>query len=175
MTATLSLSIAEEQARRVKDAIAARPDGVLESVAESCGVTMRTVLEALPKEQVAFAPGEGFEDVWSHLSAFGPIVFIVHSADGVFETKGTLPPGSSGRGYFNVHGQSPISGHIRADRCKAVAFVDRLFFGRRSLSVQFLNLDGHVMFKVFMGRDESRELLADQIQKFEELRGRFIT
>ncbi|MDH7795043.1 MULTISPECIES: heme utilization cystosolic carrier protein HutX [unclassified Beijerinckia] len=173
MTAVIAPS-REEQAKLVSDAIAARPDGVLESVAESCDVSMQTVLEALPKEQAAFAAGEAFEDVWSKLTAFGPIVFIVHSADGVFETKGELPPGSAGRGYFNVHGQSPISGHIRSDRCKQIAFVNRLFFGRRSLSVQFLNLDGNVMFKVFMGRDESRELLADQVKKFEELRRHFI-
>lgn len=172
MTAVLSPA-SEETARMVREAIAAKPDGVLESVAETYQVSMQTVLETLPGEQVAFAPGDAFEEVWAKLTAFGPIVFIVHSADGVFETKGELPPGSSGRGYFNVHGQSPISGHIKADRCKRIAFVDRLFFGRRSLSVQFINLEGHVMFKVFMGRDGERNLLADQVDKFVELRQPF--
>jgi hypothetical protein len=44
------------------------------------------------------------------------------------------------------------------------------FFGRRSCSLQFINLDGGAMFKVFVGRDEQRELLADQLARFERLR-----
>jgi hypothetical protein len=152
--------------------IAEKPDGVLESYAEHHGVSMRVALECLPGDQAVFVDGSRFEDIWADLTTFGPIVFIVHSADGVFETKGSLPPGSSGRGYFNVHGESPISGHIKADRCQAVCFVDRPFFGRRSCSVQFVNGDGNIMFKVFIGRDDKRELLPDQVASFEALRAR---
>jgi putative heme iron utilization protein len=41
--------------------------------------------------------------------------------------------------------------------------------GRPSASVLFLNIDGGIMFKVFVGRDEKRELLADQLAKFRAL------
>ena len=78
--------------------------------------------------------------------------------------------GSHGRGYFNIHGDSPIGGHLKIERCAAIYFVDRPFFGRRSCSVQFLNGDGEAMFKVFAGRDEQRELKADQVARFEALR-----
>jgi hypothetical protein len=44
------------------------------------------------------------------------------------------------------------------------------FFGRRSCSLQFINLDGGAMFKVFVRRDEKRELLPDQLARFERLR-----
>jgi heme iron utilization protein len=30
----------------------------------------------------------------------------------------------------------------------------------------FLNVDGGIMFKIFVGRDEKGELKADQIEKF---------
>ena len=40
----------------------------------------------------------------------------------------------------------------------------------RSCSLQFINIDGGAMFKVFVGRDEKRELLADQLARFERLR-----
>ena len=87
----------------------------------------------------------------------------------MFETKAPLPPGSEARGYFNIHGESPLGGHLRIARCAAIYFVDRPFFGRRSCSLQFINIDGCAMFKVFVGRDEKRELIADQLARFERL------
>jgi putative heme iron utilization protein len=44
--------------------------------------------------------------------------------------------------------------------------------GRLSASVVFLNVDGGIMFKVFVGRDEKRELLDHQLAKFRELAAR---
>jgi putative heme utilization carrier protein HutX len=66
--------------------------------------------------------------------------------------------------------ESPLGGHLRIARCAAIYFIDRPFFGRRSCSLQFINIDGGAMFKVFVGRDEKRELLADQLVRFERLR-----
>jgi hypothetical protein len=40
----------------------------------------------------------------------------------------------------------------------------------RSCSPQFINVEGGAMFKVFVGRDEKRELLAGQLASFERLR-----
>ena len=97
-------------------------------------------------------------------------MFIVHTRNGVFETRGALPNGTHGRGYFNIHGDSPIGGHLNIARCAAIYFVDRPFFGRRSCSIQFIDSDGEAMFKVFAGRDASRALLPDHVAKFEALR-----
>ena len=41
--------------------------------------------------------------------------------------------------------------HLRIGRCAAIYFIDRPFFGRRSCSLQFINIDGGAMFKVFVG------------------------
>jgi len=151
-------------------ALAAKPDGVLETLAHEHGVTLEAVLRKLPPQQAVFAPGEAFAQIWRALRDFGVVVFIVHTQDGVFEVKTGLPDGAEGRGYFNVHGDSPLSGHLRADRCAAICFVDRPFFGRRSCSVQFVNLEGGVMFKIFVARDAERQLLPDQVARFEALR-----
>jgi heme iron utilization protein len=115
-------------------------------------------------------PARGSPRFGATSSIGGPVTFIVHTDDGVFETKASLPPGNEARGYFNIHGESPLGGHLRIARCAAIYFVDRPFFGRRSCSLQFINLDGGAMFKVFVGRDETRELLADQLARFERLR-----
>jgi putative heme iron utilization protein len=39
-------------------------------------------------------------------------------------------------------------------------------------SVLFVNVDGGIMFKVFVGRDDKRELLADQLAAFRALADR---
>jgi putative heme utilization carrier protein HutX len=161
-----------DQLAAVRAAIAAKPDGVLEMVAAEHGVAYRAVLDCLDGDGALAAPATTFDAVWEDMTSWGTIMFIVHTADGVFETAGTLPPGSHARGYFNIHGDSPIGGHLKIERCAAIYFVDRPFFGRRSCSVQFLNGDGEAMFKVFVGRDESRELRPDQVAKFEALRAK---
>jgi len=156
----------------VRAAIAARPDGVLEAVAAQCAVPYRAVLDCLGAGAAIAVPVRDFEPIWHDMTDWGPIMFIVHTADGVFEVAGPLPPGSHARGYFNIHSESPIGGHLKIDRCSAIYFVDRPFFGRRSCSVQFINGDGEAMFKVFVARDETRELRADQTLRFETLRAR---
>jgi putative heme utilization carrier protein HutX len=133
-------------------------------------VPLRVVLDLLPEGAARSAPGARFADIWADLVDWGPVTFIVHTEDGVFETKAPPPPGGEARGYFNIHGESPLGGHLRIARCAAIHFIDRPFFGRRSCSLQFINIDGAAMFKVFVGRDEKRELLADQLVRFEQLR-----
>lgn len=166
-----SASRANGSADAVRNALSENPDGVLETIAGEHSVTYRTVLDCLPFENAAAAPAEQFDRIWQDLTTWGPVVFIVHTADGVFETACTIPPGSHGRGYFNIHGDSPLGGHLKIDRCAAIYFIDRPFFKRRSCSVQFINGDGQAMFKVFVARDEAKNLKPDQLARFEKLRG----
>ena len=44
--------------------------------------------------------------------------------------------------------------------------------GEDSASVVFFNVDGGIMFKVFVGRDEKRALLSDQLARFRALADR---
>jgi heme iron utilization protein len=155
---------------RVRRMLAAKPDGVIEAIAREVGVSTLSVLEEAPAEQrVAIAP-EHFEALWQKLAEWGSVLFIVHTPDIVLECEGSLPVGSFGHGYYNIHGDSPIGGHIKAGNCNAIYLVDRLFHGRRSCSVQFFNGAGEAMFKVFVRRDAARELLADQVARFEALK-----
>lgn len=152
MSAVAAAEAPANLAERLRQAIAADPGGVLEEIGRREGASYRDVLDALSDGQAVAAPGSSFEALWGDLAAWpGEITFIVHTRDGVFETRGTIPPGTVGRGYFNIHGDSPIGGHIRFERCAAIYFVDRPFFGRRSCSVQFVNGDGEAMFKILSG------------------------
>ena len=154
----------------IQAALKEQPDGVLDDVARRHGVPLRVVLDLLPEGAARLAPGVRFAEIWADLVDWGAVTFIVHTEDGVFETKAPLPPGNEARGYFNIHGESPLGGHLRIARCAAIYFVDRPFFGRRPCSLQFINIDGGAMFKVFVGRDEKRDLLADQLARFERVR-----
>lgn len=171
MSAVRSVAPAPGVDAGIRDALAANPGGVIEQIARDHDAPYQRVLDLLADGQAVAAPALRFDEVWADLAAWaGEVTFIVHTEDGVFETRGTIPPGTHGRGYFNIHGDSPISGHIRAERCAAIDFVDRPFMGRRSCSVQFVNRDGGAMFKIFVGRNASRELEAAQVERFETLR-----
>jgi hypothetical protein len=162
-----------EKMARVREMLAAKPDGVIEAVAREVGVPTLAVLEETPAGQrVAIAP-ERFEALWQELATWGQVLFIVNTPDIVLECEGALPVGSFGHGYYNIHGDSPIGGHIKAGNCKAIYLVDRAFHGRRSCSVQFFNGAGEAMFKVFVRRDKSRELIGAQLARFEALKTGF--
>ena len=152
--------------------LATNADGILEQIARDYGVSTFEVVRILPGEHRTLAPGEAFSDIMQEVTTWGDILFIVHTPDIVLECAGPLPPGTFGRGYFNIHGDSPIGGHIKAENCASIAFVSRPFMGRASLSIQFFNGAGEAMFKIFASRDAQRELIADQAAKFEVLRAR---
>lgn len=158
---------------RALAALAESPEGVVESIARNAGVSPAVVLDILPAGAAVTAPAEKFDEIWTEMTSWGEILMIVHTQDIVFEVNGTLPQGSEGHGWFNIHGDSPIGGHIRKDNCRSVSFVDRGFHGRRSCSVWFMNEAGEAMFKIFVRRDAQRELLPAQLAAFEALRTRF--
>ena len=147
-------------------------DGILEQIARDYGVSTFDVVQALPAEHRAIVPGSAFEEVMRALTDWGEVLFLVHTPDIVLECVGKVPPGSFGRGYFNMHGDSPISGHIKADNCTHIAFVTRPFMGRPSCSIQFFNAGGEPMFKIFVRRDKDRNMIREQVELFEALRGR---
>ncbi|MCL6708157.1 heme utilization cystosolic carrier protein HutX [Pseudomonas sp. R2.Fl] len=170
MSAVAKIEIAPERAEKARAALAEKPDGVVEAIAATGGVTPLDVLAVLPEGAAVIVPAERFDAIWQRLGDWGDVLMIVHTEDIVLEVEGSLPAGSEAHGWFNIHGDSPIGGHIRKDRCVSIVFVDRGFHGRRSCSVWFMNSDGKAMFKVFVRRDAEKNLLADQLQRFEALR-----
>jgi len=149
--------------------LAANPDGILERIASDNNVSTLEAVRALPSENVLVVSNAPFAKVMEAIATWGEVLFIVHTPNIVLECKGKVPQGTMGRGYFNIHGDSPIAGHIKADRC----FVSRPFMGRASCSVQFFDTEGEAMFKIFVARDSEKELLPEQVANFEALRARY--
>jgi hypothetical protein len=68
--------------------------------------------------------------------------------------------------------REPIAARSR-NRCQTTTNGKNEYFGRPQASILFFNVDGGVMFKVFVARDEKRELLADQLAAFRALADKF--
>jgi putative heme utilization carrier protein HutX len=153
----------------LKKHMADNPGAVIEDVAREKGVTARAVLEALPEEMRSFRPGSAFVSAMQDIATWGEVTLIIHTEDGIFEITEPVAAGEIGRGYFNLMKPKGLHGHLRHERCGGVAFVERPFMGKSSAFVAFLNVDGGVMFKVFVGRDEARQLKANQLAKFRAL------
>ncbi|MET4209898.1 heme utilization cystosolic carrier protein HutX [Bradyrhizobium sp. LA2.1] len=156
----------------LKAYMADNPGAVIEDVARERKVTPRAVIEALPSSMVRVGGGEHFAAAMQDIAAWGEVTLIVHTDDAIFEFTGAVPAGEVGRGYFNLMQPKGLHGHLRHERCAALAFVERPFMGKTSAFVAFVNVDGGIMFKVFVGRDETRALRADQLVRFRQLADR---
>jgi heme iron utilization protein len=163
----LSTGLAELKAHMLEN-----PGAVIEDVARQRKVTPRAVIEALPPEMFRIGAGGEFASAMQDIAEWGEVTFIVHTDDAIFEFTGAIPAGEIGRGYFNLMQPKGLHGHLRHERCGGIAFVARPFMGKQSAFVAFLNVDGGIMFKVFVGRDETRALRADQLARFKALADR---
>jgi heme iron utilization protein len=157
----------------LKAYMADNPGAVIEDVARERKVTPRAVLEALPEPMVRIGAGE-FVAAMQDIAEWGEVTLIVHTDDAIFEFTGAVPAGEVGRGYFNLMQPKGLHGHLRHERCAAIAFVERPFMGKVSAFVAFINLDGGIMFKVFVGRDETRALRSEQLERFRALADRLV-
>lgn len=160
----LSTELAELRAH-----MAQNPGAVIEDVARERNVSPYAVLEAMPGEMVRIGPGREFGAVMNDVAQWGEVTLIVHTDDAIFEFTGAVPAGEVGRGYFNLMQPKGLHGHLRHERCASIAFVERPFMGKSSAFIAFVNVDGGIMFKLFVGRDETRALRGDQLQRFQAL------
>ncbi len=144
------------------------------ALAKELGVPELAIIKCLPEGECVSADPEHFEEIMTMIATWGKVTTIVQTGSVVLEAKGMLPLGSYGYGYFNLMGKGDynVGGHIRVDLLSAIYFVERPFMGMKSMSVQFYELSGAPMFKVYIGRDEKRQLLPDQIEAFKTLRDR---
>ncbi|EOB4120755.1 heme utilization cystosolic carrier protein HutX [Vibrio parahaemolyticus] len=137
------------------------------AMAERLGVTEFDIVAALPQEMVAIAPGEQVQTILESLVGFGPVTTIVHSFGSIFEVKAPFPKGKVARGYYNLMGrEDELHGHLKLDNVKNIALVSKPFMGRESHYFGFFSECGSNIFKVYLGRDEKRELIAEQVTAF---------
>lgn len=145
------------------------PGAVLEQIAEQHDVSTKDVVDCLPDGEALTIDGKHFETVMLEISNWGEITFLVNTKDLILEAKGVVPKGSMGRGFYNLHGK-PIGGHLNAGNCASISFISRKLFSSDTHSVQFYNHDGGCMFKIYLGRDADRNLIPEQVLKYQTYR-----
>ena len=143
------------------------PDGTLEAIAEQYNTTLLEVVKNLPSPTVV--SGDKFDTVWDTVCEWGNVTTLVHTTDVILEFSGELHSGFHRHGYFNLRGKHGMSGHIKAENCTHIALIERKFMGMDTASILFFNKEGSAMLKIFLGRDDHRQLLSEQVSAFHAL------
>ena len=105
------------------------------------------------------------------LPGLGNTTTVILHGGCVFEFKGPFPGGSVAEGFYNLHGTRPgFEGHLRLEAMARVHFQDRPHRGRASYAFVFEDENGRGLFKVFLGRDESGDIIPEQLTFFDRLR-----
>ena len=149
------------------DFLKTEPDGTLEAIASQYNTTLLEVVKNLPSHTLA--AGDKFDTVWDTVAEWGKVTTLVHTADVILEFTGELPSGFHRHGYFNLRGKKGMTGHIKAENCTHIALVERKFMAMDTASILFFNAAGSAMFKIFLGRDDHRQLLSEQVDAFRTL------
>jgi putative heme utilization carrier protein HutX len=137
-------------------------------------VSEREVLKAIPDEAFETSASH-FEEIMKEMTEWGEMTIIVTNGSVIFEVKSSVPKGSFGRGFYNLHEKGNcVGGHLMAESFDSIFFVDRPFMGQESLSIQIYDKDGNASIKFYLGRDENRKIKQEQKEKFLELRKRFM-
>ena len=148
------------------------PEGTLEQLAKEKGVRTIDVVRNLLPDHRTIVGGGHLPHVMRDVSEWGEVLLVVHTPDVVLEWPTCIPAGTASDGYFRFPGDTPIGGNIRWENCLHIAFICRPFLDRGSRSIQFFNCNGEVMFKIFVMRDAHRNLVPEQVEKFDALRTR---
>ncbi|AUI87828.1 HuvX protein [Vibrio azureus] len=144
------------------------------AIAEKLDISEFEVVAAFPQGSVAIVSGEYAQSILEQLVDFGPVTTIMHSFGSIFEFKGPIPKGKVARGYYNLMAKpGQLDGHLSLDNIKHVALVSKPFMGRESHYFGFFSECGSNIFKIYLGRDEKRELIPSQVTAFLAMQSEF--
>lgn len=149
--------------------LAENPNLITLELATQLNVPEGEVLLNLPDEFVKLFPAERVEEIFQEISRWGTFTTIIEKAGSIFEIKDRFPSGITARGYYNLNmkGQEgALYGHIKMDTLGSIAFVSIPFRGKESYNIAFISHSGETIFKVYLGRDEQRNLFPDQVENF---------
>lgn len=153
----------------LKKQLAENPGAGLEPLSREHGLSVATLIELLPQDLWQRADGSRFVEVMKALSKLGKMTIIINTGDVIFEYAGEVPNGGVAHGYYNLSPKSPLHGHLKHESCQTIYLVERPFMNTQTVSIQFANAEGRIMFKVYAGRDEDGKLLPDQVEAMRAL------
>jgi putative heme utilization carrier protein HutX len=161
-------------AQRIQTLLEQDPSAHPSSIATQLAVSEWEVVRHLPADLMTQVPSDQAEALLADLAGWGPVTTIVESDGSIFEVKAPFPKGKNARGYYNLMGRDgELHGHLKLDNVAGIALVSKLFMGKEGHSFQFFGHSGRCIFKIYLGRDEQRQLLPDQVERFMALRHQY--
>ncbi|OOE87571.1 heme utilization cystosolic carrier protein HutX [Salinivibrio sharmensis] len=160
------------------DAILADNASILPAdIAKTLGVSEGEAVRAMPAEYQTWVDGQHAETVFTQVAEWGgPVTAIVHSGGSIFEVKAPFPKGKIAYGYYNLMGKpGEMHGHLKLERMAGIAFVSKPFRGKTTHYIGFFTEQGESIFKIYLGRDEKRQLLDHQVEAFHQLKTQLAT
>lgn len=109
-------------------------------------------------------------ELLQQISTWGNTTTIILHGGSVFEFKGDFPTGTLAEGFYNLKGNSGFEGHLNLDSIQSIQFQSKNHRGRESHALVFVDKNAEVIFKIFLGRDADGNLLAHQLEQFEQLK-----
>lgn len=149
--------------------IAENPQAITLDMAAHFALPEGEILAALPAEFVRVFPAERAEEILTAVAQWGTFTTIIEKCGSIFEIKDRFPEGVVGRGYYNLNmkgEQGALHGHLKLDQIAKIAFVSLPFRGKESYNIAFIAHNGETIFKIYLGRDEQRQLFPAQVENF---------
>lgn len=156
---------------QVCDILEKEPSLLPAEIAAQLSVSEGDVVKSMPANLSSWVDGKHVQTIFETVAEWGPVTAIVHSGGSIFEVKAPFPKGKVAYGYYNLMGRSgEMHGHLKLENMAAAAFVSKPFRGKESHYIGFFTADGESVFKIYLGRNEKRELFPEQIDAFNKLK-----
>ena len=159
--------------QQVAELLAQDPNLITLEIADKLKTPEGNVLVALPEEFVRVFSAERTEEILQAVSNWGVFTTIIEKEGSIFEIKDRFPSGIIGRGYYNLNmkdNEGAIHGHLKLDNIAQIAFVSLPFRGKESYNIAFIAHSGQTIFKIYLGRDEKRQLFPEQVELFKSFK-----
>jgi putative heme utilization carrier protein HutX len=160
--------------QQVKTMLDEQPGLLPSQVAKQLQVTEAQVVFAFDSKMITRVTGEQTEALLGELTSWGNVTTIMHNEGSIFEVKAPFPKGKVAHGYYNLMGrEGELDGHLRIDLITDIALVSKPFRGNESHYFGFFTKQGNSVFKIYLGRDNKRQLLAEQVESFQQLKTKY--
>ncbi|RKR71256.1 heme utilization cystosolic carrier protein HutX [Otariodibacter oris] len=159
--------------QQVAELLETNPNIITLDIAQQLQQPEGNILCALPEQFVKIFPSERLEEILSTISQWGVFTTIIEKEGSIFEIKDQFPSGMIGRGYYNLNmkgEEGTLHGHLKLDNIEKIAFISLPFRGKESYNIAFISPQGQTVFKVYLGRNEQRELFPDQVENFKNFK-----
>ncbi len=157
--------------QQVQQIVEQDPAKLPAEIAQQLNISEAQVVLSFSAEMTTPVEGKHAETLLTELTSWGNVTTIVHSEGSIFEVKAPFPKGKNAHGYYNLMGrEGQLHGHLRLDLISDIALVSKAFRGTESHYFGFFNEQGNSVFKIYLGRDKKRQLLTEQVEKFNLLK-----